>query len=130
YLPTFNRPNVTLVDTDGRGVDRVTERGVVAGDEEYPLDVLIYSTGFDLSSPYSHRLGFAPVGRDGKSLSESWAKGMYSLHGVLSHGFPNLCMNQALQGGQHINIAYPATKTSEHIAWVIGQCLKRNVMIE
>jgi cation diffusion facilitator CzcD-associated flavoprotein CzcO len=130
YLPTFNRPNVTLVDTDGRGVDRVTERGVVAGDEEYPLDVLIYSTGFDLSSPYHHRLGFDPVGRDGKSLSESWAKGMYSLHGVLSHGFPNLCMNQALQGGQHINIAYPATKTSEHIAWVIGQCLKRNVMIE
>jgi cyclohexanone monooxygenase len=130
YLPTFNRTNVTLVDTDGRGVDRVTQGGVVVGGTEYPLDLLIYSTGFDLWSPYYHRLGFDPIGRDGISLSAAWAKGMHSLHGVLTHGFPNYCMNQVLQGGQHLNAAYTAKNSSEHIGWLIGQCLERNVNIE
>ena len=130
YLPTFNRPNVTLVNTDGRGVDRVTKGGVVVGDAEYPLDLLIYSTGFDLSSPYYHRLGFDPVGRDGISLSASWAKGMYSLHGFVTHGFPNYCMNQVLQGGQGVNAAYTAKNASEHIAWLIAKSLERNVTIE
>jgi cyclohexanone monooxygenase len=30
YLEAFNRPNVTLVDTHGRGVERITKKGVVA----------------------------------------------------------------------------------------------------
>jgi cyclohexanone monooxygenase len=30
YLPAFNRPNVHLVDTDGHGVEEITENGVVA----------------------------------------------------------------------------------------------------
>ena len=130
YLPAFNRDNVKLVDTDGMGIDRVTPTGVVVGDTEYPVDVLIYSTGFDNTSPYHHRLGFDPVGKGGVSLSEAWEKGMYSLHGTLADGFPNLCMNQALQGGQHINIAYASTKTSEHIAWIIARALEENVVIE
>ncbi|EWZ31456.1 uncharacterized protein FOBCDRAFT_278673 [Fusarium oxysporum Fo47] len=29
YLPTFKRQNVTLVDTEGRGVERITEKGIV-----------------------------------------------------------------------------------------------------
>jgi hypothetical protein len=100
------------------------------GDTEYPVDVLIYSTGFDNTSPYHHRLGFDPVGKGGQSLSDAWAHGMYSLHGILSDGFPNMCMNQALQGGQHINIAYASTKTSEHIAWLIARCLEQGVIVE
>jgi cation diffusion facilitator CzcD-associated flavoprotein CzcO len=130
YLPAFNRDNVTLVDTDGKGVDRITPNGVVVGDTEYPVDVLIYSTGFDNTSPYHHRLGFDPVGKGGQSLSDAWAHGMYSLHGILSDGFPNMCMNQALQGGQHINIAYASTKTSEHIAWLVARCLEQGVTVE
>ena len=130
YLPTFNRDNVKLVDTDGMGVDRITPNGVVVGDTEYKVDVLIYSTGFDNTSFYSHRLGFDPIGTGGVSLSEAWAKGMYSLHGTLADGFPNMLMNQALQGGQHINIAYASTKTSEHIAWIIKTALDENVVIE
>ena len=51
------------------------------------------------------------------SLSEAWAKGAWTLHGVWTHGFPNLCMNSHIQGGQHINIAYAATKTGEHTAY-------------
>jgi len=131
YLPSFNRPNVTLVDTDGRGIDRITEAGIVVGDTEYPLDVIVYATGFDSPATfYTHRLGFDPIGADGRSLSEAWDKGAYTLHGVFTHGFPNLCMNSHIQGGQHINIAYASTKTGEHTAWVIRQALDQGVTLE
>ena len=35
YLPAFNKPNVNLVHTDGRGVERFTPRGIVADGVEY-----------------------------------------------------------------------------------------------
>src|SRR5690606_15209165 len=131
YLPAFNRDNVTLVDTDGCGVDRVTEKGIVVGDTEYELDCIVYATGFDSpSSFYTRRLGFDPIGEGGVSLSESWAKGAWTLHGIFTHGFPNFCMNGHVQGGQHINIAYAATKNAEHTAWVIKRALDENVTVE
>jgi cyclohexanone monooxygenase len=131
YLPAFNRDNVTLVDTEGRGADRLTENGIVVGDSEYELDCIVYATGFDSPSTfYTHRLGFDPIGVDGVSLSDCWAKGAWTLHGIFTHGFPNLCMNSHIQGGQHINFAYPATKNAEHTAWVIKRALDEGVTLE
>ena len=69
YLDTFNRPNVTLVDTDGKGVDRITERGVVVGETEFELDCLIYATGFEVGTDYTRRAGYEVVGRDGLTLT-------------------------------------------------------------
>ena len=131
YLPAFNRDNVTLVDTDGKGVERVTENGLVVDGVEYPVDAIVYATGFDSPGTfYTHRLGFDPIGRGGVSMSEAWAKGAYTLHGIWADGFPNLCMNSHIQGGQHINIAYAATKNAEHTAYVIKRALDEAVLIE
>jgi cyclohexanone monooxygenase len=131
YLPTFNRDNVTLVDTEGKGVERITERGVVVDGVEYPLDCIVYATGFDSPATfYTHRLGFDPIGKSGRSMSDVWAKGAWTLHGIWAHGFPNLCMNSHIQGGQHINIAYPATKNAEHTAYVIKRALTEDVTVE
>ncbi|MCB0994164.1 MAG: NAD(P)/FAD-dependent oxidoreductase [Acidimicrobiales bacterium] len=127
YLPAFNRDNVTLVDTDGHGVEGITEKGVVVGGTEYPLDVLVFATGFDApSASYTHRLGFDPKGKDGVSLSEAWSKGAWTLHGIHSHGFPNMCMNSAIQGGQHINFAYTITQIAKHTAGTIAHCLQNH----
>jgi cyclohexanone monooxygenase len=131
YLPAFNRDNVTLVDTEGLGVEAVTERGLVVNGKEYPVDAIVYATGFDSPGTfYTHRLGFDPIGKGGKSMSEAWAQGAWTLHGVWSHGFPNLCMNSHIQGGQHINIAYAAGKNAEHTAYVIKRALDEGVTIE
>jgi cyclohexanone monooxygenase len=65
YLATFNRPNVHLIDTKGRGVERITERGVVAGGREYELDCLIYATGFEVGTEYTRRSGYELHGRTG-----------------------------------------------------------------
>src|SRR5258705_3560669 len=70
YLPTYNRPNVTLVDTDGKGVTRITETGVVVGDETYEVDCLIYASGFEVGTSWARRSGFETVGRDRLTITE------------------------------------------------------------
>jgi cation diffusion facilitator CzcD-associated flavoprotein CzcO len=120
YLPTFNRPNVKLVDTGGTGVDRVTERGVVVDGVEYELDCLIFATGFEVGTAYTRRAEFGMYGRDGVSLADYWSKGMRTFHGFLSHGFPN-CFHMGLtQTGLTANFTYMLNKQAHHVAQLIA----------
>ena len=128
YLPAFNRPNVTLVDTDGVGVDRVTPTGLVVRGVEHPVDLLIFASGFEMGTEYSHRLGFDPKGTDGVSLSKAWLDGPYTLHGIHAHRFPNLLMNSATQGGQDVNFAFTLTETARHMAYTIARCLEAGIV--
>ncbi|EEB91388.1 hypothetical protein MPER_10257, partial [Moniliophthora perniciosa FA553] len=77
YLPTFNKPDVHLVDTDGKGVERFTENGIVANGKEYPIDVLILSTGYrspaDGSGSPAYRANLVIHGRNGLDMEEKWA---------------------------------------------------------
>ncbi|MBI3247343.1 MAG: NAD(P)/FAD-dependent oxidoreductase [Deltaproteobacteria bacterium] len=126
YLPTFNRPNVKLVDTKGKGVERVTETAVVVDGVEYEVDCLIYATGFEVGTAYTRRSEFEVYGRDGVSLSDYWAKGMKTFHGFLSHGFPNLFHMGLTQTGLAPNFTYMLNGQAEHIAHLITQVNTRN----
>lgn len=126
YLPTFNRPNVKLVDTQGKGVDRVTEHGVVVDGVEYEVDCLIFATGFEVGTAYTRRAECQVYGRDGISLSDAWAQGMRTYHGFLSHGFPN-CFHMGLtQTGFAPNFTYMLEGQANHIAQLIKQVNMRN----
>lgn len=127
YLPAFNRPNVHLVDTDGKGVNEINERGVIVNGVEYPVDLLIFASGFEVTTGYTHRLGFDPKGRDGVSLSEAWAEGPATLHGVLSNGFPNMFMISTVQGAQATNFVHSITEAAQHVAFLIEQCVKGDI---
>lgn len=98
YLQTFNRANVTLVDTQVAGVERITPRGVVANRTEYPLDCIIYSTGLDVSSGLAAGFGFVPKGIGGLTLLDRLAREFSTLHGMLINGFPNMFMIGGSQG--------------------------------
>ena len=76
YLQAFNNPNTPLVDTDGKGVERIDETGVWASGEHYELDCVIYASGFEVGTEFERRSGYDTVGRDGLKLSEKWADGM------------------------------------------------------
>jgi cation diffusion facilitator CzcD-associated flavoprotein CzcO len=128
YLPAFNRPNVHLVDTDGRGVDALTERGPVVGGVEYPLDLLIYASGFEVTTDLHHRLGFDPRGRDGVRLSERWARGAHTLHGVLASGFPNLLLISLVQGGFGTNFSHLLSESAKHVAHIVEACVDRGII--
>ncbi|WP_420640271.1 flavin-containing monooxygenase [Candidatus Poriferisocius sp.] len=121
YLPTFNRPNVTLVDTGGQGVERISPKGVVAGGAEYELDCLIFATGFEVGTDYSHRAGCEIHGRGGTTLSERWRDGMSTYHGVVSRDYPNLFHMGGIQSGVSPNFTELYNEQSRHVAYIIDR---------
>lgn len=122
YLQTFNRPNVTLVDTDGAGVERITSRGLVANGKEYELDCIIFSTGFDLSAGIAGGMGFDPVGVGGLRLTERLQRAFTTLHGLHFSGFPNLFMMGFSQGTLATTRTYDITIQTEQCAKIMKYC--------
>ena len=127
YLDTFNRPNVKLVDTKGKGVDRITEKGVVANGEEYEIDCLIYATGFELANEWAHKTGMEIYGRNGITTTEKWKEGAMTLHGWGSRQFPNCLWVQIVQAALTPNFMHVTNEQAIHYAYVISECLKRNI---
>jgi len=129
YLAAFNRPNVHLVDTEGRGVDQITRHGPVVDGVEYPVDLLIYASGFEVTTDLHQRLGFDPKGVDGTALSERWAKGAHTLHGVLASGFPNLLLISLVQGGFGTNFSHLLSQSAKHVAHIVEACIDQAIVV-
>jgi cyclohexanone monooxygenase len=128
YLPTFNRPNVTLVDTDGKGVERLTPKGVVVGGVEYELDCLVFATGFEVNrATYTHQAELEITGRGGVTLGEYWSGGMRTYHGLLAHGFPNCIHLGFTQTGYQPNFTYMADQQSRHIVAMIADANAKGI---
>lgn len=126
YLPTFRRPNVHLVDTAPAGVERINESGVVHGGTEYPVDVLVYATGFQWMDSST----FTMVrGEKGESLSEKWKRqGTTTFLGLHSSGFPNLFVMTGPQGGGGgLNFTDGIEAHSEYVTWMLSQMRERGV---
>jgi cation diffusion facilitator CzcD-associated flavoprotein CzcO len=124
YLHAYNSPSVHLVDTDGRGVERIDETGVWVNGVHYELDCLIYASGFEVGTELARRSGFETTGRDGLTLSEHWSEGMLSLHGIHTHGFPNLFVVGPTQGANLIsNVPHNLTEAGTTIATIISHAL-------
>lgn len=128
YFETYNRPNVKLIDTKGRGLDRITERGVVFEGQEFDVDCIIYASGFEVASPPDRTAGFDMHGVGGISLSDYWANGRKSLHGILVHNFPNMGVISGLkQAGITWSITFMNRRQSEHYAALVKRCLDTGV---
>jgi cyclohexanone monooxygenase len=125
YLDAFNSPNVTLVDTGGRGVEAITTNAVVVDGREYEVDCLIYATGFEVGTAYTRRAGYEVYGRNGVSLTENWANGVSTFHGYLSRGFPNCFIMSNSHSGFTANYPHMLDEQSRHIAHVLGECRAR-----
>jgi cyclohexanone monooxygenase len=126
YLATFNRPNVELVDvSDSKGVERITETGVVANGRHYEVDCIIYATGFEITTSAHRRVDFDTIGRDGLSLYEHWADGFRTLHGLSSHGFPNWFTIGINQNGLSPNMTAMFDDQAVHVSHIIREVLAR-----
>ncbi|KAF8214949.1 hypothetical protein K438DRAFT_766650 [Mycena galopus ATCC 62051] len=131
YLPTFNELNVTLVDTDGKGVDALTEDAVVVNGTSHPIDVLVLSTGFALSAEgdsgsVPQRAGIKVYGRDGLDMDEKWIReGADSLHGVSTNRFPNLFFPGPSQTGVTANFTYTLALLASHVATMLAEAERR-----
>jgi cation diffusion facilitator CzcD-associated flavoprotein CzcO len=124
YLQSFNVPGTQLVDTNGKGVERVTETGVVVAGNEYEVDCIIYASGFEVGTEYTRRAGYDVTGRDGIKLSEYWADGMRTKHGIHVHGFPNVFIVQPTQGANLIsNVPHNLTEAGKTIAMIVDHAI-------
>ncbi|MDA0822252.1 MAG: NAD(P)/FAD-dependent oxidoreductase [Proteobacteria bacterium] len=125
YLPTFNRPNVELVDTEGRGVERVTETGVVINGKEYEVDCLIFATGFEVGTTYTRRAGYDIIGKHGQKLSEKWENGLRTLHGLQTNGFPNCFFLGFTQSAITVNVPQSLNEQARHVTYILDQLRQR-----
>ncbi len=124
YLPTFNLPHVTLVDTAPTGVTKINANGVVHDGIEYPLDVLIYATGFQWMGAGSFNM---IVGKDGRTLRGKWAEeGVRTFLGLHSNGFPNLFILSGPQsGGGQFNFTRTMEGQTDYVAWLLTTMRER-----
>ncbi len=127
YLQAFNQPNVHLVDTDGYGVREISPAGPVVDGTEYPLDLLVFASGFEITTGLVSRLGFDPVGRDGVRLSERWHDGTHSLHGILTADLPNFMVVSFIQAGFGLNFVHFLSESTKHIAWLVDHCATEGI---
>jgi cation diffusion facilitator CzcD-associated flavoprotein CzcO len=129
YFLAFNEPNVTLVDC-ASGVEKITEHGALACGTEYELDLIVYATGFEAElTPFARRAAHPIIGRGGITMEEKWADGVISLHGMTTHGFPNMFIMPA-PGQQAVtthNFTHLMVLGADHIAQTIGLLEQRGV---
>jgi cation diffusion facilitator CzcD-associated flavoprotein CzcO len=127
YYPTFNRPNVKLIDVSGtQGLERMTERGFVANGVEYPIDCMIFASGYEVTSELHRRWGIDTIeGRDGLSIYDFWADGFKTHHGMMAHGFPNMFFTGFTQAGVNATNSATFIAQGRHIGYIASEALKR-----
>ncbi len=129
YYPTFNRPNVTLVDVSGtQGLEAMTEKGFIANGEEHEVDLMIFASGFEVTSDLERRWGIdTVVGRTGESIYDHWRDGPKTLHGTMTHGFPNQFFIGYIQGAANASVTEQFGQQGYHSAHIIAEALKRGL---
>ncbi|QIG80848.1 flavin-containing monooxygenase [Stakelama tenebrarum] len=127
YYPAFNKPNVELVDvSETKGLQELTEGGFIANGKEYQADCVIFASGFEVTSDLERRWGMDVVaGRDGRSIYDHWRDGPLTLHGTMTHGFPNMYFVGYIQGGLNATVTEQFGRQGEHIAHIISETAKR-----
>ena len=128
FLPSFNLPHVHLVDTAPHGVSEINARGVVHDGVEYPVDVLIYATGFQWMATGTFNM---VTGRDGRTLRDKWqGEGVRTFLGLHSHGFPNLFIMSGPQGGGgQFNFTRGIEGHTDYVVWMLTTMRERGATV-
>jgi cation diffusion facilitator CzcD-associated flavoprotein CzcO len=129
YYPVFNQPNVKLIDvSDTKGVECITAKGFVANGTEYEVDCIIFASGFEVTSDLERRWGIDTVaGSNGLSIYDHWRHGPKTLHGTMTHGFPNQFFIGYIQGGLNASVTEQFGQQGRHAAYVISEAIKRGI---
>jgi cation diffusion facilitator CzcD-associated flavoprotein CzcO len=88
YFETFNRDNVLLVDLKAEPIEAIVPAGIRTRNAIYPLDIIIFATGFDAMTGALISLNIR--GDQGRSLKDAWKAGPRTYLGLQTPGFPNL----------------------------------------
>ena len=117
YLPTYNRPTVHLVDTHGKGIREIREEGPVFDGQVYPLDLLIYATGFEVQKTGIYN---QIRGKGGLDLKDKYRDGIRTVVGIHSSGYPNFFIMGGYQASFQFNLTDVLQTQGDHIAGCIA----------
>ncbi len=85
FYPALLQDNVELVT---KGIKRIHPNGIETQDDRHHLfDILVFATGFETTD---WKWSVDVVGRNGRSLNESWAEAPEAYLGITVADFPNL----------------------------------------
>ncbi len=126
YYPAFNRSSVTVVAAP-LGIDQITDRGVVVDGNNYEVDLIIFATGFETGTPTSSRYGYDVVGREDLTLTQYFADGVKTLHGLMSKNFPNFFELNLSQNAYRVNFTFMLDRKSNHSARIIAHALTNGI---
>jgi cation diffusion facilitator CzcD-associated flavoprotein CzcO len=131
YYPTFNRPNVKLIDVSGtRGLEKLTESGFVHDGVEREIDCIVFASGYEVTSELRRRWGIDAIeGRDGLPIYDYWKDGFKTLHGTMACKFPNLFFTGYIQGGVNASTTATFLAQGRHIGYIVSEALKRGAAI-
>lgn len=119
YYETYNRENVTLVDVRTSPIEEITPTGLRTRDAEYPLDAIVFATGFDAMTGALFKIDIRGIG--GQALKEKWAAGPCTYLGLMTAGFPNLFI---ITGpGSPSVLSNMTVSIEQHVEW-ITDCLR------
>jgi cyclohexanone monooxygenase len=127
YYPTFNRPNVKLIDvSETQGVEALTPRGFVHKGQEYPIDCLILASGYEVTNDLDRRWGIDAIeGRNGLSIYEYWREGFQTFQGMMAHNFPNMFFTGFTQAAANATNSKTFIDQGYHIGYIASEALKR-----
>jgi len=130
YYPTFNRPNVKLIDvSETQGVQRMTEKGFVANGREYEIDCMIFASGYEVTNDLDRRWGIDRIeGRNGLSIYKYWAEGFQTFQGMMAHNFPNMFFTGFTQAGANATNSKTFIDQGYHIGYIASEALKRGAV--
>ncbi len=114
YFETFNRDNVALVDLRAEPIECITPRGIRTSAAEYPLDIIVFATGFDGMTGSLLRMDIR--GRADLALAQAWAAGPRNYLGLQVAGFPNLFMITG-PGSPSVLCNMPVA-IEQHVEWI------------
>jgi cation diffusion facilitator CzcD-associated flavoprotein CzcO len=121
YLPTFNRPNVHLIDTNGKGITEIGPDGPIFEGKEFKLDLLIYATGFEVQKTGTYN---AISGQGGLDLQDKYEEGIRTVLGIHTHGYPNMFIMGGYQASFNFNLTDVLQAQGDHIAACIDHVRK------
>jgi cation diffusion facilitator CzcD-associated flavoprotein CzcO len=127
FYPTFNRPNVTLIDvSDTQGLQCMTEKGFMHQGIEHEIDCMIFASGYEVTSELSRRWGIDEItGRQGMSIYDYWRDGFKTHHGMMAHNFPNMFFTGFTQAGVNATNSMTFISQGRHIGYIASEALKR-----
>ncbi len=118
YYETFNRDNVSVVDVSNGPIEGFARDGLVAGGRTYPLDVVVFATGYDAMT--GALLAMDIRGKKGKTLRDAWSEGPRTYLGVATAGFPNLFI--VTGPGSPSVLTNMIVAIEQHVDW-IASCM-------